>query len=168
MVCPVNPEHAPLALLTLKPMLMSNKEKQSEKGQNYPGVYVPIINERAMASDLKLLHEGDTASPPLNLIESSGLFLIEMAVPGAKREDFLINTVERALKISLLCKKNEDPSRQYKLHEFNYECFSRTILLPENVDPEMITAKYDNGLLQLYIPKGLAGIHAQDKVIPVY
>ena len=149
-------------------MTMSNEENKSEQGKKYPGVYVPIVNERAIASELKLLHEGDQASPPVNLIESQSLFRVEMAVPGAKREDFLIHTLDRTLKISLLHKNQPDPSLRYKLHEFNYECFSRTILLPDNIDTEMITAKYDNGLLQLCIPKGETDVHAKDTMIPVY
>jgi HSP20 family protein len=92
--------------------------------------------------------------PPANVIENEKDFKLELSVPGFKKEDFNIDVDQGTLVIS--SEKKEESNKEeknYSRKEFSYSSFSRTFQLPDNTDENSITAKYDNGVLQLTIPK---------------
>ncbi|WP_242926158.1 Hsp20/alpha crystallin family protein [Pontibacter vulgaris] len=92
--------------------------------------------------------------PAVNIRENDKEYLIEVAAPGMKKEDFDIDMDERTLTIS--CQKEEDKTEEkenFKRREYNYSSFSRSFSLPETVKPEDIKAHYENGVLSLNVPK---------------
>jgi HSP20 family protein len=79
-----------------------------------------------------------------------------MAAPGMNKEDFRIELNGNNLVIS--SEKNMDQEtkegERYTRKEFSYQSFSRAFTLAKDVvDADKIAAKYQNGLLQLVIPK---------------
>jgi len=49
--------------------------------------------------------------------------------------------------------KMEDENKDYKRKEFNYNSFTRTLLLPEDIIEEEVRAKYENGVLKFKLTK---------------
>ena len=93
-------------------------------------------------------------TPKVNIKETDEEFLVEMAAPGMKREDFRIELDNDILMISSeIENENEDRSKSYTRREFSYESFRRTFHLPNSVEAEKIKAKYEDGMLRLVIPK---------------
>ena len=120
----------------------------------YPGSYVPLLKEEEVQSALKRPHEGETVLPPVNVTELADSFKVEVAIPGVKREDFLIHSDGNVLSVCVLHKEcGLHEGERFQLHEFNYECFDRHIILPDNADSEFISAEYKSGILRLYVPK---------------
>lgn len=120
----------------------------------YPGDYVPLIKEEQIREELKHPHKGKMLFPPANITELADSFKIEIAIPGVKREDILIRADENVLSVYVLhkeCPMHDQESIQ--LHEFNYECFERHIILQDNADAEFVSAEYKEGILLLYVPK---------------
>ena len=133
---------------------MVNDDINNAGCSTYPGGYVPLIKEEEMRRELKRSHEGKMLLPPVNIAELSDSFKVEVAIPGVKREDFLIHADGNVLSVFVLHKDCECPESDcFKLHEFNYECFDRPIVLPGNADTEFTCAEYKEGILHLYIPK---------------
>lgn len=93
--------------------------------------------------------------PAVNVKESENSFDIEVAVPGYKRDDFSVELNNDVLKISAKVEnKQEEDKDNYTYRQFNYQSFERTFRLPENtVKADAIEAKYENGILQLHLPK---------------
>jgi len=97
-----------------------------------------------------------TSMPAVNIRETPESFRVEMAAPGMNKKDFKIELDGHTLIIS---SEKQDQSEQkegelYNRQEFSYQSFYRTFHLPkEVVDADRIIAKYENGLLQLEIPK---------------
>ena len=92
--------------------------------------------------------------PPANITETDKEFKLELSVPGMQRNDFKVDVEEGTLIISSEKeeeKKEED--KNYRRREFSYNSFCRTFQLPDNVSEDDINAKYDNGMLQVTIPK---------------
>jgi HSP20 family protein len=50
-------------------------------------------------------------------------------------------------------REGERRNWKYRTHEYNYHSFERSFLLPETTQAEKISAKYENGILNLIIPK---------------
>jgi HSP20 family protein len=92
--------------------------------------------------------------PPANIIEGEKEYRLELSVPGFRKEDFNIDIEQGVLTISSERKEESNKEeKNYSRKEFSYSSFSRTFQLPENCDENSINAKYDNGVLQLTIPK---------------
>jgi HSP20 family protein len=95
--------------------------------------------------------------PAVNVRETNDQFMIEVAVPGMKREDFKVELDNNVLTIS----SSKEENRQEKGHEgeftrreFNYQAFQRSFSLPEaKVDGGKISAKYTDGILFVTVPK---------------
>lgn len=92
--------------------------------------------------------------PRVNVAETDEDFLVEMAAPGMKRDDFHIELDNDQLVISAEVENSrEDKNSSYTRREFSYESFRRSFYLPNSVESNKIQAKYEDGLLRLLIPK---------------
>jgi len=90
--------------------------------------------------------------PAVNILETDDNFQIELAAPGLAKEDIKIDVEKEILKIS--AKKNTAiEEKKYTLREFNLSKFERTFTLPETVDNQAISAKFENGILVLTLAK---------------
>ena len=92
--------------------------------------------------------------PAVNIKENGNEFIVEVAAPGLKKNDFKITTENGLINISA---EHEDTKEmkdeKYTRKEYNYNSFSRSFALPENVKYENVMAKYEDGILKLLIPK---------------
>lgn len=92
--------------------------------------------------------------PSVNVIENEDSFIVEVAAPGLKKEDFNL-TVEDEMLIISAEKKDESEKKEgsFTKREFNYSSFTRSFQLPEICKSEDIAASYTEGVLTLTIPK---------------
>jgi HSP20 family protein len=92
--------------------------------------------------------------PKVDIIENETAYEISVAVPGLSKEDFKIDLNDNFLTISGERKFSKE-KKENNIHvvETQYGNFSRSFSLPENVDAGKITAKYNNGLLEITVPK---------------
>lgn len=135
----------------------------------YPGEYTPLPELEQLAAELKLHREGTVVQPLVNVRDSADCFTVEVAIPGVKRENFIIAVKNHVLSIALFVKNNVDSiTDNFHLHEFNYDCFDRYIPLPDNANPELASASYREGLLHIYIPKERAPVKTEALRIVIY
>jgi HSP20 family protein len=90
--------------------------------------------------------------PAVNITELDDRFDLTVAAPGLSKEDFEIQIDNNIITIRAN-KEVHDENTDYKVREFHYTEFQRTFQLPETVDGTKITAKYENGLLNVALPK---------------
>lgn len=98
----------------------------------------------------------NATAPSINVIETEKEYKVEVAAPGMTKEDFNIRLDEDANLIISMEKKSESNDKKegrYLRREFSYSKFQQAMILPENVEKEKITAKVDNGVLTISIPK---------------
>lgn len=93
-------------------------------------------------------------SPATNIHETDDAYHLELIAPGRDKEDFSINVEKGVLTISFE-KKEENKTEGYKTirREFSYQTFKRSFNLDENIDSDNIQAKYENGVLKLFLPR---------------
>ena len=96
-------------------------------------------------------------APAINVKENDKAFTVEIAAPGMTKDDFKVHVNELDQLVVSMDKKHEskeeDKSSKYLRREFNYTRFEQTLLLPENIDREAITAKAKHGVLKIKLPK---------------
>ncbi len=97
---------------------------------------------------------GSAFTPKVDVIENENAYELHVAAPGLSKEDFNIELKDNYLTVSGERKfTNEKNEKNYRSIETQYGAFSRSFALPENVDGARINARYNNGILELIVPK---------------
>lgn len=98
--------------------------------------------------------QNSVGSIPANIHETKEGYHVELNAPGRNKEDFKVNLEHGLLTISF--EKLEEPvNKDYKTirKEFGYNSFKRSFSLDEKINTAGILAKYENGILKVYLPK---------------
>lgn len=92
-------------------------------------------------------------TPAANIFESNKEYRIEVAVPGLKRDQIKVTLDDDVLKLHAGVSSEQKKEEDYNRFEFDYSDFERTFTIPDTVEKEKISAKYDDGILQVLLPK---------------
>ena len=107
-------------------------------------------------SDSALSRMNSTA-PAVNVTDTENAYVMEVAVPGIKKEFCRVNIDDDGnLEIAIENKlehKEENKKEHYLRREFSYSNYQQSYILPEDVDREKISAKVLNGVLEIELPK---------------
>lgn len=105
---------------------------------------------------IKSFYKKVTATPAINVIETAEEYDMEMAVPGLCKEDLNVQIDENCLNISMEKKtetEHKSEKKNYLRREFSTQQFYRSFEIPDNVEKDKITAKVENGVLRIVLPK---------------
>ena len=95
-------------------------------------------------------------APAINVLETPDAYQLELAAPGMTKADFDIHLDEEGDLVIKMEKKgceNEQKKGHYVRREFSYTKFQQTMLLPDDTDREAISAKVEDGVLTVNLPK---------------
>ena len=99
-------------------------------------------------------HNGNQWLLPMDVVETQDALKLRTALPGVNPDDVNIEINDNQLTVSA---KRHDEDRLekggYRWIEQQYGTFSRSVTLPRYADTERIEATYNNGMLELIIPK---------------
>lgn len=104
---------------------------------------------------------------PVNVKENEAGYSIAVVAPGITKEDLKLQVNDKVLTISF--EQTEEQKKEegkWLRQEFKVRNFKRSFTLGDQVDTEKISAKFENGILQLDLPKKEAAI-ATNKVIDI-
>ena len=109
----------------------------------------------------ELMNWNDTtySTPRMNIMETKDNYKLELCIPGLTKEDVKLsidtegNLVVEMVKENKSEKKENKDEMRYLRHEFSVEHFRQTVMLPEDIHKEQISAKVENGILDIVIPK---------------
>ena len=92
--------------------------------------------------------------PAMDLLETDDQFVLRADLPGMTQDDVRIELEDRVLTLSGERKAEHETKKEgyYRL-ERAFGGFSRSLTLPEGVDPERVNASFDKGVLEIRIPK---------------
>ena len=107
--------------------------------------------------DTDYMPRANCTAPAINVKETDKAYVVELAAPGMKKEDFNVHVNDEGNLIIKMEKKQEskeeDKSARYLRREFSYSKFEQTLLLPDDVKREDIKAKVEHGVLTVTIAK---------------
>ncbi|KAG0077911.1 hypothetical protein BGZ93_000454 [Podila epicladia] len=97
----------------------------------------------------------DLISPAVDVYETDKGWNIHVELPGVKKEDIKIDASDNTVTLSAESKFSQDYSHDnVRCQERRFGTYSRTIPLPESVDRDKINASFQDGVLNLFLPKG--------------
>jgi len=128
------------------------------RNENYPAwsnFFNEFFNRDWMDWNTRNFSETNTTLPSVNIREGKESYEVDMAAPGLEKKDFRIELKNSVLTISSEKKvdSEEKKGQHFTRREFSYQSFSRSFTLPDTADSEKISAKYDDGILKVVIPK---------------
>jgi len=110
-----------------------------------------------------------STTPAVNIIEKDIQFMIELAAPGNKKEDFEIEIEDGILSISSSSNKEDNTSEKetFTRQEFSYNSFRRSFTIPDSVDVSSIEATYNEGVLLIKLLKLEEALPQPKKLITI-
>lgn len=120
-----------------------------------------------------VLSRVNTTAPAVNVKEDGDKYTMEVAVPGIKKEYVRIDLnkdgdLELAIENKLEHHEEEPRKEEHKEHylrrEFSYSNYQQNYVLPDDVDRDKISAKVDNGILEITLPKIITDKDAEKDV----
>ena len=107
--------------------------------------------------DNEFMARTNATAPAINVKETKHAYTVEVAAPGLSKEDFNVRVDEDDNLVITLEKKeekkDENQETRYLRREFSYSKFQQTMILPDNVDKDKISAKVQHGVLSIDVPK---------------
>jgi len=95
-----------------------------------------------------------TWRPPMDIYETPEEIIIVAEIGGADRDDLEVEISTKAVKVKgTRIAKHCSGNVTYRLAEIQYGNFERTIFLPAPIDPEIVSAAYTNGFLEIRLAK---------------
>ena len=92
--------------------------------------------------------------PAMDLLETADHFVLRADLPGMRQEDVGIELEDNVLTVSGERKaEHEDRQEGYYRVERAFGGFSRSLTLPRGIDASAVTASFDNGVLEIRVPK---------------
>lgn len=94
-------------------------------------------------------------SPRVDIAEDEKNVYLHAELPGIERESVKISISEDRVLMLKGEKKREEKveNKNYVRVERNYGSFTRSFALPDNINVEKIDAKFENGVLNMTLPK---------------
>lgn len=136
-------------------LIMTLVRRMNNVIPSFPSVVNTLFNDGLMDWNSLNFSNTDSTIPAVNVKEDDDKYLIEVAAPGMKKDDFNVKLENNMLTISSERKEEKDESKEgYTRKEFSFQSFQRSFSLPEgHVLTDKILAKYIDGILHIELPK---------------
>ena len=93
-------------------------------------------------------------NPRVDIYEEESAIVLKAELPGVDKDNIAVDVKDRVLTLKgERSVDNEVKEDSYYRRERTFGSFERRFNLPDNVDPEKITADYKDGILKVGIPK---------------
>jgi HSP20 family protein len=92
--------------------------------------------------------------PPMDMNETPDQIIILAEIAGVDKDDLEVEISSKAVRIrAMRCARPCSPDATYWLAEIQYGRFERILFLPAPIDPEVVSASYANGMLEIRLAK---------------
>ncbi len=93
-------------------------------------------------------------APAVDLIERENEIVVRAELPGVKKEDISVSLAADSITIETQSRKEEEQERgDYRRREIRSSAFSRSVWLPSDVNAEAAKAVFNDGVLEVTLPK---------------
>lgn len=93
-------------------------------------------------------------NPQMDIYETLDEVVIRAEIAGVDKDDLEVEINSKAVRIrGKRTEMSRDENATYRLAEIQYGCFERMLFMPSPIDPEIVSASYLNGFLQIRLAK---------------
>ena len=143
---------------------MTTIMKRDNGSSNMPSTFTGLVDQ-LFQDNLNRFFNDDFWSPagtnrytqvPVNIRETEKTYEMELVAPGLKKEDLKLNVSDDMLTISFEHNeenKQDNQKEGWLKREYRHQSFSRSFNVGDTIDVNKITARYQDGILYLSLPK---------------
>jgi HSP20 family protein len=144
---------------------MTSIMKRNNGNSNMPSTFTGIVDQLFQDNLSRFFNDDfwgsssvsrSSSQVPVNIKETDKTYEMELVAPGLKKEDLKLNVSNDMLTVSFEHKEenNQENEREGWLkREYRHQSFSRSFSLDDTIDANKISAKYEDGVLHLSLPK---------------
>jgi len=116
--------------------------------------WTPFRDLDLMERRTRRLFEESGFEPAADVYETPAEFVVELEVPGFEEKDLALEVTDHTLVVKGHVEQaQEEKDRTFLLHERLERMFERRFHLPQQADPEKLTATFGRGVLEIHAPK---------------
>ena len=136
----------------------------------YPGHYVPAHSDMDVFEGDDQMSAGLWKKLPIYLQETESDIIVDITLPGLKREDFQVSADHGVITIADVRQKTDNKvSEKTRRPSFQPPaCFIKKVSLPDSADPEFSSAQYTDGVLRIVMAKFSSRAEVKSCHIVVY
>ena len=113
-------------------------------------IAIKSINNYSME---EILNKQHSVLPPSDIYETEDNYVMIVNMPGISRNEIQVRVVDESLIVFGKINYDEVVTRDYILNENELGNYYRKFKVSDSIDKEKISAKYDNGQLNVILPK---------------
>ncbi len=133
--------------------------------KSFDGLLNELFNELP-ATFGKTMREDVLNYPPVNIVEKHDSYDVQLAAPGLDKPDFTVKLDGNILTISSEKKEGKAPETEKMIRkEFSIKPFKRSFTVDEKINAAGISARYENGILLLELPKKEEVRHVAKEIV---
>ena len=130
-----------------------NLTNQHKRG-NIDSLFNSLLDDFFYPSLARNSQKDNSLSPRMDISETETEYKIEVELPGISQQDIEVKMDNNILTVKgKMEEEKEEKERTYYTRERYYGLFQRSVSLPNNVNPDDIDARFNNGILHIQIPK---------------
>jgi HSP20 family protein len=129
-------------------------DRRGKAGQMFNDMVQTIKEKQEELDNAIMEYTSGPSKPAMDVMEDEEQIVIKTDLPGVNREDIKIDLTEDTLQIQAqFQEETEEEGVNYYKKERKYGDAARTMILPTKVKINEVTAKFENGVLTLILPK---------------
>jgi len=118
--------------------------------------WIPAVFNDLFYNDM--MPKTNCTAPAINVKESDKAYTVELAAPGMNKQDFNVHINDEGNLVVKMehkeeHKEEENKNVRYLRREFSYSKYEQTLILPDDVKKDAISAKVEDGVLTVELPK---------------
>ena len=118
--------------------------------------WIPAVFNDLFYNDM--MPKANCTAPAINVKESDKAYTVELAAPGMNKQDFNVHINDEGNLVVKMehkeeRKEEENKNVRYLRREFSYSKYEQTLILPDDVKKDAISAKVEDGVLTVELPK---------------
>lgn len=128
---------------------MYNKTRFHHAPVHFANLLEGLMNPESSFADYRAKQNAS-----VNIRETADQYELHLLAPGLNKEDFKIDVDKNLLTISFEHKEeSKETDEKWLRQEFKMSSFKRSFSLNEKIDAAAIKATYENGILNVSLPK---------------
>lgn len=118
--------------------------------------WIPAVFNDLFYNDM--MPKANCTAPAINVKESDKAYTVELAAPGMNKQNFNVHINDEGNLVVKMehkeeHKEEENKNVRYLRREFSYSKYEQTLILPDDVKKDAISAKVEDGVLTVELPK---------------
>ena len=118
--------------------------------------WIPAVFNDLFYNDM--MPKANCTAPAINVKESDKAYTVELAAPGMNKQDFNVHINDEGNLVVKMehkeeHKEEENKNVRYLRREFSYSKYEQTLILPDDVKKDAISAKVEDGVLTVELSK---------------